>query len=134
MTSFAASDVHQQSLGNNPAPPPSPFVGSSRAITAVPAYVNPTAGALYRGVARATPVTLLNTPTFAPPIIQSPAAPSPARTVGLPLSMQTGVLLFVAGTVVFGYDWLRSRRQPAPPAPSQDELLGDLDDELPEED
>jgi hypothetical protein len=126
--------MHQQSLGNDASPTLSLFVGSPDVSTAVLAYVNATAGALYRGVARATPITTLNTPAHALPATQRLDSSPDVRPTELPLGTRAGVFLFVTGGVISGYDWLRARRLPVPPAPTEEALLGVLEDELLEDD
>jgi len=103
--------LRQQSLGSDSLPTPlkewSPGV-----ITAAPSYINDTSGALYRG-ASATPRPLFSTLTLAPAPSRENIAPA-VRSAELPMSMGAGIFLFVAGGVISIYNWLRSRRMPAP--------------------
>jgi hypothetical protein len=132
-TPHQSPSLHAQSINGNSSPTP-PLVWTQGAIAAAPSYANATAGALYHGVARATSIILLSTPTHAPLVTQHLDATPVARPLGLSLGMGVGMFLFVAGSAMSGYDWLRARRMPSPSAPAQDELLDVLEGELLEED
>jgi hypothetical protein len=94
-------------------------------------YANATSGALYRGVASATPTPSFSSPTPAPAPRRQDDPPV-VRSTALPLGMGAGIFLFVAGGAISGYDWLRSRRLPA----LAHDLLEDdlLEDDLLEDD
>jgi hypothetical protein len=120
-----APRLHQQSM-------PSDSVqqlpeAAQDTISAGPAYANPIAGALYRGVASATPAPVLGTPTAAPSR-QHDRQPA-AQPAGLPVSLGVGMFLFLAGSVISGYDWMRSRRGALPPVTVEAELIDQLEDE-----
>jgi hypothetical protein len=91
-----------------------------------PSYANAASGALYRGVVSTTPTPSFSSPTPAPAPRRQDDPPVVRSTV-LPLSMGAGIFLFVAGGAISGYDWLRSRRLPAPAhaALENDELEND---------
>ena len=128
-SSNQSPSMHAQSVVDDSSPTP-PHVWPQGAITGVPAFANATAGALYHGVARATPIILLSTPIHAAPATQPEDATPVAHPSKLSLGMGVGIFLFAAGGAISGYDWLRSRRMPSSSALAQAEPLDLLDDDL----
>jgi hypothetical protein len=134
---LAASDapsLHQQSIVSDSSQQLRLPAWSQGAITAAPSYANATSGALYHGVARATPIPSFSTPTHALPAPQRQDAPPAVRPTALPLGMGAGIFLFVAGGAISGYNWLRSRRMPWSHVPAHDEVSDELDADLLEDD
>jgi hypothetical protein len=127
-----APSLHVQAIANHATPTLPAW--SQGSITAAPAYSNATAGARYRGAASATPISTFSTPTQALRATQRVDAPPISRSTRLPLAMYIGIFLFGVGSVISGYDWLRTRRMPAFLAPAEDMPLELLDRELLEDD
>ena len=100
-------------------------------LTAAPAYANATAGALYRGVVRATPAPS-SSPMPAPAAPRATVAPS-AERLAAPFGLGAGLFLCAAGGAMAGYDRLRSRPAPQPPIPSDPDDVGEEIDEPCEE-
>ncbi|MEO7913308.1 MAG: hypothetical protein ABIV47_26970 [Roseiflexaceae bacterium] len=92
----------------------------------MPSYANATSGALYSGVAGTTSTPLFSTLTPSPAPQREHAAPV-VPPAAMPLSMSAGICLFIAGGAISGYDWLRSRRRPAPAQAELDAELLDTD-------
>jgi len=107
---------------------PAPFaLRNDSSITAAPPYANSTAGALYRGIARATPAPP-SSPVPAPAVPRRAAAPAAAQAATPPLGLGVGLFLFVAGGAMAGYDRLRPRQMLYPPEPgAPEELCDDID-------
>jgi hypothetical protein len=130
---LAASEapvLRQQFIASNSAPVLQLPEAQPPAIIAASSYANPTSGVLYRGSVRATPGSSPSTPTTAAPATGRQDEPPVARSAILPLSMGAGLFLFLAGSVISGYDWMRSRRTVLPPVTDQALLLDPLEDEL----
>jgi hypothetical protein len=119
--------LSQASLGSDSLPQSWAREGLQHAITAAPSYANATSGASYHGVAHITPSLSLSTPTAAPTALGEDTPPI-VRPAALPLSMGAGIFLFLAGSMISGYDWLHSRRIALPPELIEAELIDQLED------